>query len=56
MITEETGMSLPTALRNLTLLESLGIVREITGKDRNKVFAYRTYLDILSTGTEPLAR
>ncbi|MHA7858739.1 MAG: Fic family protein [Henriciella sp.] len=55
-ITEETGMSLPTALRNLALLEELGIARETTGKERNKIFAYRAYLDILSKGTEPLPR
>ena len=55
-ITEETGMSLPTALRNLTLLEELGIARETTGKERNKIFVYRAYLDILSKGTEPLPR
>jgi Fic family protein len=55
-ITEETGMSLPTALRNLALLEELGVARETTGKERNKVFVYRAYLDILSKGTEPLPR
>lgn len=53
-ITEETGMSLPTALRNLTLLEELGVARETTGKERNKIFVYGAYLDILSKGTEPL--
>lgn len=49
-----TGMSLPTALRNLALLEELGIVKETTGKGRNKVFVYQDYLGILSKGTEPL--
>ncbi|MEM7329451.1 MAG: Fic family protein [Pseudomonadota bacterium] len=53
-ITEETGMSLPTALRNLILLEELGIARETTGKERNKIFVYGAYLDVLSKGTEPL--
>jgi hypothetical protein len=33
-------------------LERLGIVREITGQQRNKVFAYDRYLAILSEGTE----
>ena len=49
-------ISLPTVLRALSMLESLGIVREITGKDRNKVFAYQDYLAILSKGTEPIVR
>lgn len=32
-------------------LESLGLVREITGKRRNRVFAYMPYLEVLSQGT-----
>lgn len=48
------GVSLPTVLRSLNVLEELGIVREATGKDRHKVFVYDEYLGILSRGTEPL--
>lgn len=48
------GVSLPTVLRNLTALEALGIVKEITGKERHKIFVYRDYLDLLSKGTEPI--
>jgi hypothetical protein len=29
-------------------------VREITGRKRERVFAYARYLDILNEGTEPL--
>lgn len=47
-------ISLPTVLRNLSTLESLGIVKEITGKERHKVFVYKEYLDLLSKGTEPI--
>jgi Fic family protein len=35
-------------------LVELGIVEEKTGGARNRVFAYREYLRILSEGTEPL--
>jgi hypothetical protein len=35
-------------------LENLGIVREITGRKRERVFAYTRYLAILNEGTEPL--
>lgn len=35
-------------------LTFVGIVREITGKQRNRVFAYECYLNILSEGTEVL--
>ena len=47
------NVSLPTVLRNLSVLEDLGIVKEVTGKDRNKLFAYSSYLEILNKGTEP---
>lgn len=37
-------------------LETTGIAREITGKQRNRVYVYDQYLAILSRGTEPLPR
>jgi hypothetical protein len=49
-------INLPTALRALSVLEELGIVKEVTGKERYKVFSYQAYLNILSAGTEPLKR
>ena len=49
-----TGMSLPTAASAMQTLVELGIAREITGRRRNRLFAYDAYLDILSEGTEPL--
>ena len=36
-----------------TLVE-LGIAREVTGRRRNRLFAYDAYLTILREGTEPL--
>lgn len=38
----------------ISRLEELGIVREITGQRRNRLFAYDRYVRILSEGTEPL--
>ncbi len=49
---EVTGRPLPTLLRALDGLQQIGIITETTGKERNKVFAYRAYLDILNQGTE----
>ncbi|MDB5972592.1 MAG: cell filamentation protein Fic [Hydrocarboniphaga sp.] len=43
--------SIVTALAKLT---ELGIVRELTGNRRNRLFAYDTYLALLSRDTEPL--
>ena len=48
-IREACNISLPTALRALAVLQSLGIIREITGKERHKVFVYQTYIDILNS-------
>lgn len=53
-LTESTGASYPTVARAVEALEDLGIVREITGRRRERVFAYTRYLDILGEGTEPL--
>ena len=53
-VCERTGLSFPAASKSIKSLERLGIVREITGGRRNRVFAYNQYLEILSKGTEPL--
>ncbi|MCY4184666.1 MAG: Fic family protein [Rhodobacteraceae bacterium] len=53
-IRDKCELSLPTVLRSLRTLEAIGIVREITGKERNKIFVYDHYINILSQGTEPL--
>lgn len=53
-IKEACNVSLPTVLRSLSAMQDLGIVKEITGKERHKVFVYTEYLDILNRGIEPL--
>ncbi len=50
----QTGLTFPAVAKGMAALERLGIVREITGKQRNRVFAYDRYLSILSEGTEVL--
>jgi Fic family protein len=47
-------LTTPTVTAALQNLESLGIVREITGKQRGRVFVYDAYLKILERGMEPL--
>jgi Fic family protein len=47
-------VSHPTVMKALTHLQDLGIVREITGRRRNRLFAYSRYMDILNRGTEAL--
>ena len=49
-----TSLTAPTVNAALADLERLGVVREITGPRRGRVFSYRAYLDILNEGTAPL--
>ncbi len=53
-IERRTGLSYPTAAKAVAAPERLGIVAEITGRRRNRIYAYRHHLDILSEGAEPL--
>ncbi len=46
------GFTAPTANSALRLLVELGLVREITGQKRHRVFAYQEYLRALNEGTE----
>jgi Fic family protein len=53
---ERLGVSVPTVAKSVAHLQELGIVREITGKQRGRMFTYDQYLSILNQGTEPLPR
>lgn len=53
-ICKQTGLSFPAAANGMKVLLNLGIARELTGRRRNRIFAYDQYLKILSEGTEPL--
>ena len=48
------GLTFPTATKGMAVLVDMSIARELTGQRRNRVFAYQSYLSILSEGTEPL--
>ena len=56
MVKDNCSISLPTTLRALSALQELGIVKEFTGRKRHMLFIYKNYMDILSKGTEPLAK
>jgi Fic family protein len=53
-LTVATDLSLPTINTMLDALADLGIVREITGRRRNRIYRYEAYVQLLSEGTEPL--
>lgn len=58
-------ISIPSAVKALSLtpptvrsavetLEQLGMLREITGKQRDRIYVYDPYISILGEGTEPI--
>jgi len=53
---KELDLTFPTVTKAFSGLEKLGIVKEMTGKQRGRIFVYQQYLDILSEGTDPLPR
>lgn len=51
-LVELTALSTPAVIRGLEALEGIGIVREMTGRRRGRVYAYDQYLRLLNEGTE----
>lgn len=49
------GLSTPTVTSSLQKLEEIGIVKEVTGRQRGRVFVYDAYMKILERGTEPIS-
>ncbi len=52
----QTGLSSPSDNTALADLQRLGIIEEVTGRKRGRVFSYRRYLSVLNEGTDPLPR
>ena len=50
------GLSVPTVQKSLDHLLQLGIIRETTGKQRRRLYAYTDYMRILDEGSDPLPR
>ncbi len=54
-IHEEHNISMPAINNALKKLESRGIIKEITGKRRYRIYAYAAYMRLLNQGIEPLS-
>jgi Fic family protein len=50
-LARETGLTVPTITAALAKLTDLKIVREATGRRRNRIFVYGGYLDLLNEGS-----
>ncbi len=53
---DKTGVSFPTVANAVEHMQRLGLLREITGKQRKRLFVYDPYLAILNEGTEVQGR
>lgn len=49
------GLTHPAVNKSLRKLEEMNIVREITGRQRNRLYLYESYMNILNKGQEPPA-
>lgn len=52
VVSRELGVSFPTANKTLGKLRQLGFVKELTGKQRHRVFSYQPYLQLLQEGMD----
>jgi Fic family protein len=50
----QTGLTHPTVTKALQNLEKLGVIRELTGRQRDRLFVYSDYVQLLNEGTQPL--
>ncbi|MCT4635329.1 MAG: hypothetical protein N4A31_03650 [Rickettsiales bacterium] len=53
LLSKELGLTPPTVRSTFNSMLKLGILEEITGRQRDRVYVYRKYLDILGEGAEP---
>ncbi len=54
-VCRHTGLTPNTVDKVMRTLVTLGLVKELTGRKRNRLFSYDHYLRVLSEGTEPLS-
>jgi Fic family protein len=54
IVTKELSLSKPTVAKAMQHLVKLGIAREVTSKQRRRVYAYVRYIEVLNQGTEPI--
>ena len=53
-VSAKLAVSFPTASTALENLAKIGVVRETTGRQRGRIYAYSDYLALLERGTDPL--
>lgn len=49
---EQTGLAAATVITGIKKMEEIGVLEELTGKRRDRVYAYKQYIAILNQGSE----
>jgi Fic family protein len=55
LLAQQLQMSAPTARSSLNHMTTIGVLIEASGKQRDKIYVYRKYLNILEDGAEPFS-
>ena len=55
-VADHAELSFPAASRGMGVLERTGIVRELTGQKRNRLFGYQQYISVLGQEPDPPAQ
>lgn len=51
-VVRDLKLTFPTVSSGIRTLERLGVVKEVTGRDRDRIYTYTEYLELLNEGTE----
>lgn len=51
-VVRDLKMTFPTVSSGIRTLERLGLAREVTGRERDRIYTYTEYLALLNEGTE----
>jgi hypothetical protein len=49
-VRQKLSTTFPTAAAAVNVLEDLGIVKEMTGQKKNRVYSYQAYVELLVRG------
>jgi len=52
-LVKETQLTMPTVTKAVQALQNSGIVTEITGRRRGRIYSYREYMNIMDEGMAP---
>jgi ribosomal protein S25 len=55
LLAQQLQISAPTARTALNHMTTIGVPIEASGKQRDKIYVYRKYLDILEDGAKPFS-